>query len=479
MTLHTLYGQLGYALYHSLWQCSLAALLLFLVLPFLQESTKRYLAACLALAASLAAFVASMVIHPSMSQPTAERISNQSQRWITELVTSNQIHLTEDRILPWLVPLWMMGVLLFQLRCTLALIATQRLRKQGVCLAPLHWRNQLPQLASRLALSRTVTLLESSLANTPSVIGYLRPVILVPVGLLASMPPDQVDAILLHELAHIRRNDYLVNLLQTVAEGLLYYHPAIWWMADVIRKEREHCCDDLATAALGGNVHQYASALVALEQSRWKFETLQTAAMAATGGGSGLMQRIQRLLYPKQASRWSLSAVPITVITIAIFTAWQSSATPPQGPLGPYRLWVNEDVAYIISPAEKLRFESLRTDEEREAFIVQFWKMLDPTPDTVENERKEEHYRRIAYANSRFVTSKLKGWKTDRGRVYIIYGPSDEIEAHPSGRNGGPPQENWLYHFIEGIGNRVIVSFVDKDRTGEYTWTQDPANKKQ
>jgi GWxTD domain-containing protein len=115
---------------------------------------------------------------------------------------------------------------------------------------------------------------------------------------------------------------------------------------------------------------------------------------------------------------------------------------------------------------------------EREAFIVQFWKRLDPTPNTAENERKEEHYRRIGYANSRFATSKLKGWKTDRGRVYIVYGPSDEIESHPSGRNGGPPQENWLYHFIEGIGNRVIVSFVDQDRNGDYKWTQDPANKK-
>ena len=107
----------------------------------------------------------------------------------------------------------------------------------------------------------------------------------------------------------------------------------------------------------------------------------------------------------------------------------------------PYRKWLNEDVAYIITDEERTAFKRLQTDEEREQFIEQFWLRRDPTPDTVENEFKEEHYRRIAYANEHFASG-IPGWKTDRGRIYITYGPPDEIESHPSGGTyERPPEE--------------------------------------
>src|SRR5215813_6981131 len=107
----------------------------------------------------------------------------------------------------------------------------------------------------------------------------------------------------------------------------------------------------------------------------------------------------------------------------------------------PYRKWLNEDVAYIISDEERTAFKRLQTDEEREQFIEQFWLRRDPTPDTIENEFKEEHYRRIAYANEQFASG-IPGWKTDRGRIYITYGPPDEKETHPSGGTyERPPEE--------------------------------------
>ncbi|MCC6586802.1 MAG: GWxTD domain-containing protein [Bryobacterales bacterium] len=154
----------------------------------------------------------------------------------------------------------------------------------------------------------------------------------------------------------------------------------------------------------------------------------------------------------------------------------------------PFRKWLNEDVAYIITDEERTAFKRLQTDEEREQFIEQFWLRRDPTPDTQENEFKEEHYRRIAYSNERFASG-IPGWKTDRGRMYIAFGPPDEIESHPSGgsyerpieEGGGTtstfPFEKWRYRWIEGIGNDIIIEFVDPTMTGEYRMTMDPSEK--
>jgi GWxTD domain-containing protein len=154
----------------------------------------------------------------------------------------------------------------------------------------------------------------------------------------------------------------------------------------------------------------------------------------------------------------------------------------------PYRKWLNEDVAYIITDEERAAFKRLQTDEEREQFIEQFWLRRDPTPDTVENEFKEEHYRRIAYANEHYASG-IPGWKTDRGRIYITYGPPDEIEAHPSGgtyerppeEGGGEtstfPFEQWRYRYIEGVGTNIIIEFVDPTMSGEYHMTMDPSEK--
>src|SRR5579862_3920247 len=154
----------------------------------------------------------------------------------------------------------------------------------------------------------------------------------------------------------------------------------------------------------------------------------------------------------------------------------------------PYKKWLNEDVAYIITDEERTAFKRLQTDEEREQFIEQFWLRRDPTPDTLENEFKEEHYRRIAYANEHYASG-IPGWKTDRGRIYITFGPPDEIESHPSGgtyerppeEGGGTtstfPFEQWRYRYLEGIGTNIIIEFVDTTMSGEYRMTMDPSEK--
>lgn len=154
----------------------------------------------------------------------------------------------------------------------------------------------------------------------------------------------------------------------------------------------------------------------------------------------------------------------------------------------PYKKWLDEDVAYVITDEERQAFKRLATDEEREQFVEQFWRRRDPTPDSVENEYKEEHYRRIAYANECFASG-FPGWKSDRGRIYITFGPPDEIEDHPSGgsyvrpweEGGGTtstyPFQKWRYRYIDGIGTDVMIEFVDTTMTGEFRMTMDPSEK--
>jgi len=155
---------------------------------------------------------------------------------------------------------------------------------------------------------------------------------------------------------------------------------------------------------------------------------------------------------------------------------------------GEYRKWLDQDVVWIITDEERAAFKQLSNDEERDNFIEAFWQRRDPTPDTEENEYKEEHYQRIAYANEHFAAG-VPGWRTDRGRIYIMYGKADEIESHPSGgtyerpmeEGGGEtstfPFETWRYRYLEGIGQEVIIEFVDTCMCGEYHMTMDRSEK--
>src|ERR1700740_3420596 len=153
-----------------------------------------------------------------------------------------------------------------------------------------------------------------------------------------------------------------------------------------------------------------------------------------------------------------------------------------------YKQWLNEDVVYIISPEERTAFLQLSTSEEREQFIEQFWLRRSSNPDLPENDFKEEHYRRIAYTNEHFASG-IPGWKTDRGRTYIMWGPADEVDSHPTGgtydrpmeEGGGStttyPWETWRYRYLEGIQENVVLEFVDPSGSGENHLTMDPSEK--
>jgi GWxTD domain-containing protein len=469
-------GAVGWTLLHSLWEGALISVMLAAALLALRSPRARYAAAVVAMLAMLGGFGLTLIrMTPEGARGLATSGAPPFPAWNirtgADAFGPSRSHLAA--VAPWLAPFWMAGVAIFYLRHLAGWISVCRLRRRGVCCAPERWRKELARLSARLRISRPVLLLESCLADAPMVLGHLRPIILMPVGLLAGLPVGQVEAILLHELAHIRRYDYLVNLLQRFVEGLLFYHPAAWWMSRIIRAERENCCDDIAVAA-SGNGPEYAAALAVLEENRW---SRREPAVAATGGS--LVKRIRRLLYPKGPSRaWTplLGSMALTAIAAIALAAWpqQSSAAAQQqadrAEPSPYIRWLNEDVVYLVADEERAAFQKLPTDEERQKFIEQFWLRRDPTPGTARNEFQEEHYRRIAYATQRFRTaSGTAGWRTDRGRMYMVYGPPDEIESHPSGGTQIQyPFEMWKYRHLEGIGNNLYFTFIDRRRTGDH-----------
>jgi beta-lactamase regulating signal transducer with metallopeptidase domain/protocatechuate 3,4-dioxygenase beta subunit len=271
----------GWTLVHFLWQGSAMAIVLAVVRGAAGSwlgARARYALSCLALALMCAAppltFIALGSIDPSAAPRPVWPISAPGS-W--------------DRILPWIVVAWFLGVVLFSARVFAGWRKAVRVRNAATEPPPPEWQQALEGLVRRMKVSAPVRLVMSPLATAPAVVGWLKPVILLPVEAMIGLPLDQVESLLAHELAHVRRNDYLVNILQSIAESLLFYHPAVWWISGQIRAERELCCDDLAVET-SEDVLTYATALAALETFRRSH--LKTA-MAADGGS--LLTRIRRL----------------------------------------------------------------------------------------------------------------------------------------------------------------------------------------
>jgi TonB family protein len=471
---------IGWTLIHSLWEGAGISVALALVLSLTRSARARYAAACLAMLATVGAVAITFIRLSPWGMPSANSAPMIIPEWNVHapLPAAAPASPSLAAAVPWLAPFWILGVWIFVLAQVAGWISVLRLRTRGVCSAPDRWQNELLRLRARLRMTRPVRLLESCLADVPIVVGHIRPAILMPIGLLAGLPVGQIEAILLHELAHIRRHDYLVNVLQRSIESLFFYNPAVWWISRVIRTERENCCDDIVVATMG-NAREYAIALTAIEEHRWSG---RQAALAATGGN--LMKRVHRLLYPKSPSAvWAplLATLVLTTTAVAAFAAWpsapfragfarhaQASATQPSK----YERWLNEDVVYIITPRERVAFNKLATDTERDKFIEQFWERRNPHPGSAVNAYKQHYYHELAYANQHFGTKGQPGWKTDRGHMLILYGPPDEIDAHTAAKPY--PYEEWMYKHIKGVGNNVTLTFIDRSGEGNYQLAPGP-----
>ena len=285
---------LSAALLHFIWQGTVVAFLLWIALFLLRNRAprSRYAASCAALAlmAALPPVTAWVVYQRPMARVAAGvaalTMPSASLRGI-ESVPRAWAALPVALVEQWALPVWAAGVLLFALRLALGYRHVVLLRRTGEA-AEAAMMDIAAALARRMSIARPVRLLVSKIAESPSVVGWLRPVILLPAASLAGLAPDQLEAILAHELAHILRQDFLINGLQSVVETLLFYHPATWWVSLRIRQERELCCDDLAVHYCGDALG-YARALTRLERMR----ITPQPAVAANGGS--LLYRVQRL----------------------------------------------------------------------------------------------------------------------------------------------------------------------------------------
>ncbi|HMF58210.1 MAG TPA: M56 family metallopeptidase, partial [Pyrinomonadaceae bacterium] len=346
---------IGWALVHFIWQGAIVALLFGCVRASLKRSSAnvRYTVACFALVLMLALPVITTFIVRESLRSSVEQNAVQARPGVVSdvanaaravdarpvIATQSPAALPETHrafsfeswalsqklnfLMPWLVALWIAGVGLLSLRAAGGWVQAQRLRKRMTSRADQVWQDVVARLAWRLKVSRTVRLCESAIAEVPTVIGWLRPVILLPASALTGLSREQMEALLAHELAHIRRHDYLVNLIQTAIETLLFYHPAVWWVSREIRTEREHACDDLAVAACG-DVLMYARTLAELETLRAN----QAPQLAVAANGGSLLTRIRRLVEtPSQSSNRPTALLASVIALVTIFSIWASAST--------------------------------------------------------------------------------------------------------------------------------------------------------
>jgi beta-lactamase regulating signal transducer with metallopeptidase domain/Leucine-rich repeat (LRR) protein len=373
----------GLVLLHSLWQFAFLALLASVIAKALRgSSTARYGVFSVAMALSVAAAAAtwllalagtlnresqaaiSTVPHapaflpadrlPSNTEGSSKALNLDSAAASAMLEVprgtsdrpsapgwSEQAAVALRPWLAWIVAAWGAGVLLCSARPLLGWYTLRRLQRVGVLPTPDDVFSAAARISKRFGLNGTVNVWQSTLAQAPVVVGYLRPVVLLPVSLITGLPAAQLEAILAHEVAHIRRHDFVVNLLQTLVETVFFYHPAVWWLSRQIRIEREHCCDDLVVRLLGNPV-EYGRALVAIEQLRCRNPLL---ALGATDGS--LLARIRRIAgvtaepCVSLRSRWSaallgLSLVAVTCgMAIGVVTARDEGAKSDQPAVKP------------------------------------------------------------------------------------------------------------------------------------------------
>jgi beta-lactamase regulating signal transducer with metallopeptidase domain len=326
-------SRLAQTLIAFVWQGALVAALLAAANLILRKAATRYAAACAALAALLllpaATYVRSVpsTVEPAASSPafpSADPAPDASlvAPLATGLPTLPRIPVSAERTI---VLVWLAGVLALSVRLAGGWAAVEGLRREGVAEPDAAWKERAAKLARRLGLPRPIQVLASSRVAVPAAFGALRPVVLLPAAAFSALPVRELEALLAHELAHIRRHDYLVNLLQSVAETLFFYHPAVWWISHRLRVEREDACDDLAVMATG-SITIYARALLDLEEIRPAAPLLTVAA-----NGSQLSQRIARLLRRGQAAGRGPRSLPALLGLLTAFGLLLAARVPRAG----------------------------------------------------------------------------------------------------------------------------------------------------
>jgi uncharacterized protein (TIGR03435 family) len=328
--------RLGLTLLHFVWQGTIVVMIYAAVRKWGARTlgpSGRYFLACAALTAMALIPIVTWMLLPvqksaavtfsaPMSAPRAESVPT-----IPFLLPSGVYAASPRHFLSWVVVFWMIGATAFSLRLLSGWIHAQRFRHRMVRAASLEWQQRLDRLKACISVTRPVRLLVSGLIEAPGSMGWFRPIVLVPAGALTGLPCAQMEALLLHELAHVRRHDYLVHILQSVVETVLFYHPGVWWVSAHMRTDRELCCDDIAVSITGDAV-VYARALAEFDSARF----IQPAVVAASGGS--VAKRIARLLGQSSTAGHATSGTAtvqaLMLLAIVAWAVFAQTATRPQ-----------------------------------------------------------------------------------------------------------------------------------------------------
>ena len=369
---------MGYTLLHSLWQGLLIAGVLALLLHIFRRNSAqlRYSLGVLALVILpvwMAVTFGSQLGHTEAAPALAFNgsgfsIEHFGNSHTTVVHTGGSNFATQSSWAQWCSLLWLFGTSVLLMRLLGKLLLLNKLKYQQNAPVTAQWHNRISQLAGTLGIEKSVRALESALVKTPVTLGHLKPIILVPVGMLSSLPPEQVEALLLHELAHIKRNDFLVNLLQEVLEALCFFNPAIWWISSQVRQERENCCDDMALYHNPQNRLAYIQALSAA--ASWFSGRYGLAQGAAGTGKNQLLLRIQRIATVSRSYSIFKEGLFIGVLLcfslgLIVYSATATAADTPERTLAANHVEIIKPIVPPPAPAVTLGKLSLGEELER------------------------------------------------------------------------------------------------------------------
>ena len=393
---------LGWTLLHALWQGFALVLSTAVMLHLLRSrsSNLRYQTGVLALLAQLltsvvtfawyyepSTGVANVNAHLVMAQamPVRWQVMAQTLPWHQQVQQYLEIHLSQ------FVLIYLIGVALFGLRLAGGWVYLQRLSRTATQPATTKWDELTHTLRSALAVRAVVRVRESSRIMVPMVVGVLKPVLLLPIGLAANLSLREVEAVLAHELAHIKRHDYAVNLLQSVMEVLYFFHPALWWLSARVREEREHCCDDLAVQAIGGDGRILAQALARVEELRLTHTAASDQpilAMALATKRQQLLYRVRRMLgVPTQpvvsnSSLVGLTLATVLLVSVSVYAVQQDKPQPkpksrPTQPQPTRRHKVSGNSEYGMAGDKKISYVVWKGQKLPATRVTQLQRQLD------------------------------------------------------------------------------------------------------
>ena len=383
---------LGWTVLHSFWQAAIIALIVGVLLYRMQQqpSWRRYWVAHLGwFSIILCAVITFLTYYHPQEFTDPETITRLTPEGEAALLASPSflgsfLHILAEYFnqhLPLIVSLWALGMVFFLLRFLGGLIFLQHLRSHRVQPLSADWEAKVKTISRQLHLRRPVQLLESALVKVPMVIGWMKPAILLPIGALNALSPQQVEAILAHELAHIKRHDYLLNLIRSLVEVLFYFNPAVWWLSAQIRTEREHCCDDMALEVCGDSL-SYVRALVALQELSQRPGI--GLAMTFVRSKPELLNRVRRILnQPKDKSDLMEKLIITCLLLLTLSFTLVSAGVPEELPPDPepatpeieHELYFNVDTDYEPSlhleteVSTHLIFETLKGDHSVEVIL--------------------------------------------------------------------------------------------------------------